>query len=176
MKVGYMTKTTKEETQILLDYGVDKVIKCAKGLTELEGFQQFLIEYIEHDLVIANLSSLGESLTLVQLLDCFLWLCDQGKTLTVIKQGVTQQLSSKDFQAMVIQIGQLNRRAITNRTKMGIEKARSNGRIPGRPRTDSSTIDKVKTLYSKGDLTLKEIADLCHVSVGTVYKYCQSTK
>lgn len=59
---------------MLLDYGVDKLIKCAKELTELEGFRQFLIKYIEHDLVIASLSSLGENLMLVQLLDCFLLL------------------------------------------------------------------------------------------------------
>lgn len=62
---------------------------------------------------------------------------------------------------------------IRNRTSRGLKRARSEGRVGGRPRVSQETIDRIQFLYNTDKYSLREIADQCGISLGTAYKYVQ---
>ncbi len=57
------------------------------------------------------------------------------------------------------------------KTREGLEKAREQGRIGGRPCLDDNKIAQIKFLYFKKKYSLREIAARLDVSLGAVYKY-----
>lgn len=60
---------------------------------------------------------------------------------------------------------------IKERTLVGLNNARKNGKIGGRPRIDPKTIKKIRQLYYDKKETIQFISTKCGVSVGTCYKY-----
>lgn len=55
--------------------------------------------------------------------------------------------------------------------KKHIERARQEGKIGGRPTITEQTIERIRHLFHKKQMSMKEIASICEVSVGTVSKY-----
>ena len=60
---------------------------------------------------------------------------------------------------------------IKERTLVGLNNARKNGKIGGRPKIDPKTIKKIRQLYYDKKETIQFISTQCGVSVGTCYKY-----
>ena len=60
---------------------------------------------------------------------------------------------------------------IKERTLVGLNNARKNGKIGGRPKIDPKTIQKIRQLYYDKKETIQFISTKCGVSVGTCYKY-----
>ena len=60
---------------------------------------------------------------------------------------------------------------IKDRTLVGLNNARKNGKIGGRPKIDPKTIKKIRQLYYDKKETIQFISTKCGVSVGTCYKY-----
>lgn len=60
---------------------------------------------------------------------------------------------------------------IKERTLVGLNNARKNGKIGGRPKIDPKTIKKIRQLYYDKQETIQFISTKCGVSVGTCYKY-----
>lgn len=60
---------------------------------------------------------------------------------------------------------------IKERTLFGLNNARKNGKIGGRPKIDPKTIKKIRQLYYDKKETIQFISTKCGVSVGTCYKY-----
>ena len=60
---------------------------------------------------------------------------------------------------------------IKERTLVGLNNARKNGKIGGRPKIDPKTIKKIRQLYYDKKETIQFISTKCGVSVGTCYKY-----
>lgn len=60
---------------------------------------------------------------------------------------------------------------IKERTLVGLNKARENGKVGGRPKIDLKTVKKIRQLYFEKKETIQYISTKCGVSVGTCYKY-----
>lgn len=173
MLVGYMANFTPEEAQLLRIYGAEHIVYRDTRISEAEAFRQCLIDYKDHDVVVFSLVSIGETLTLIQLLDEFLWLRSRGKSLSIIKQGLEKRVPNVEFQNLLIQLGEVDRQAIVTRTKIGVEQARLEGRLGGRPKIDTDTVARLQFLYKEERMTIRQIAAQCEVSIGTVWKYIQ---
>jgi DNA invertase Pin-like site-specific DNA recombinase len=82
---------------------------------------------------------------------------------------------SKAFLQMAGVFAELERNIIAARVKSGMAKAASEGRTPGRPKTNAETIPRVfyryYPQYKNGDLNISELAKLCSLSRVSVYKY-----
>ncbi|MGX6962260.1 helix-turn-helix domain-containing protein [Vagococcus xieshaowenii] len=76
-----------------------------------------------------------------------------------------------DFSMYLRKICQAEIKSITYRTKKGIDNARTQGVVGGRPKTPKKTQEKIRELYYSRKLSLKQIAEKCNVSIATVYKY-----
>lgn len=57
---------------------------------------------------------------------------------------------------------------ISERTKLGLEQARRDGVLLGRPRIDEKKRLKIASMYQNRSLRICDIAKRCHVSAGTV--------
>jgi DNA invertase Pin-like site-specific DNA recombinase len=70
---------------------------------------------------------------------------------------------------------QLERDTIVERTRAGLDAARAQGKVGGRPsKVDAKTLDKIKKLVASGDHTRAEIADMVKVSPATLYRVLSS--
>lgn len=66
---------------------------------------------------------------------------------------------------------------ISERTQAGLASARARGRTGGRPpKLDEKQIDRIKELYEKKEMTVKEICQLMEISKGTLYTYLKEEK
>ena len=69
---------------------------------------------------------------------------------------------------------QLERDTIVERTRAGLEAAKAQGRVGGRPSSvDAKKLAKIKTLVRSGDHTRKEIAEMVKISEATLYRVLQ---
>ncbi|MBT1173915.1 recombinase family protein [Bifidobacterium sp. MA2] len=72
-------------------------------------------------------------------------------------------------------LSQFERDLISERTKAGLEAARARGRRGGRPaKVGGKDVREIRRLYDSRILTVKQIADLMHVSRSTVYRVLNS--
>ena len=71
-------------------------------------------------------------------------------------------------------LGQLEKDIIRERTMAGLSAARARGRVGGRPtKLNAKKIKRVRELYKKREMTVKEICEWAGVSKATLYKYLQ---
>lgn len=68
-------------------------------------------------------------------------------------------------------ISQFERDLISQRTKEGLQSAKSRGRIGGRPVTDQEKINRALKLYNSAEYTIAEIEEMSGVSKSTLYRY-----
>lgn len=171
MIIGYTSIMTPEEKQQLLAYGVDDIVFKDPDKTELDSFKQFMESNRAGTVVIVRLSSIGESITIVQLLDSFIALAAENRTLHVMDQDVEERISDRQFLSCIIAIAKSNKAAIIKRTILGQEKAKSEGRQGGRPTINPETVERIQYLYYSEHYSLKEISAECNVALATAYKY-----
>lgn len=55
--------------------------------------------------------------------------------------------------------------------RTSLEQAKLEGRMTGRPRVEDEIISKIVFLFEKKGKSMREIAEICQVSLGTVHKY-----
>ena len=67
-------------------------------------------------------------------------------------------------------ISQFERDLIVQRTEEGLKAARARGRKGGRPKTDQRVVEKAIKLYQTKAYTARETANLCGISVATLYR------
>lgn len=173
MLIGYGVNLASEEVNLLSNYGADYVVNRVDKANDLESFKRFLEDYKQHELVVPSLDHIGESITLIQLLACLRILRSQDRVLIIVEKKLTQNVSPIEFQDFLIYLGELNRRAIIVRTNSGLEQARIKGKFPGRPKLEAKIIAKIQHLYDEEKMTVRQVADRCKVSIGTVSKYIQ---
>lgn len=81
-------------------------------------------------------------------------------------------LNEKDYMIeTIIRIGEIETNVISERVQNGIEVAKRKGKILGRPKIDQDVAKRIKFLYKQQNKTIREVANECDVSIGSVYKY-----
>ncbi|MCS3922580.1 DNA invertase Pin-like site-specific DNA recombinase [Methanococcus voltae PS] len=68
-------------------------------------------------------------------------------------------------------LAQFERDLTSERTKNGLDVARTRGRVGGRPKVDKSKLEMAIKLYNSGNCTLKEIKEITGISKSTLYRY-----
>jgi DNA invertase Pin-like site-specific DNA recombinase len=72
-------------------------------------------------------------------------------------------------------LGQLEKDIIRERTMAGLSAARARGRVGGRPpKLDTKKQKRIRELYDKKEMTVKEICQWAGISKGTLYKYVRT--
>lgn len=126
-------------------------------------------------LVIYELGCLGK--TIIQLGEFLSELTERNIELVVVnKKDASEVISNKLYMELICSVSDAEKVTIRRRTTKGIEKAKRQGRVGGRPRISEQTIKQIHYLYHNQSYTLREIAEECDISIGTAYKYLQQSK
>jgi DNA invertase Pin-like site-specific DNA recombinase len=122
-------------------------------------------------LVIWKLDRLSRSLK--HLMEWIDFLDKEGVELKSIQDAIDTSTSMGKFIFHVFgALGQLEKDIIRERTMAGLSSARARGRVGGRPpKLDKKKIKRLKEMYDKKEMTVKEICDWAGISKGTMYKY-----
>lgn len=172
-KVGYTVIRSGEERKKLLRAGVKQIIEKNPDQTEVESFKAFLKDNQEHQIVVVSIASIGKSLAVISLLENLVYIRNNKITFHVIDQGLDIRVNDRLFLELLINFAEIDKSASRERTLIGLEKAKLNGKIGGRPKIASEVSAKIKYQYVSEKKTIREIAENCGVSIGTAYKYAK---
>ena len=144
-----------------------------------------LLDILQHGdtLIVSELSRLGRSLSqIVLIIDELL---AKGVTFIAIKQGMklngAKDMTAKVQIAMFGLLAEIERDLISERTKMGLEKARANGKLLGRPKGSlgASKLDgreaEIVDLLSKG-MSKRALARYLKVSPPTLTNFIRTRR
>lgn len=153
-------------TKIFRDEGVSGVKFNRDGLSELvKEIQQKRYDMI----LVYDLSRLGRKVKeCCELLD----LCQKMDTnLTFIKDGIsTDSMSGRLVFQIMASVYELERTVLINRIHSGINRARKEGKILGRPRTLTPQLKNAIVELREKNLGIRRIAKICSVGTGVVYQ------
>lgn len=158
-------------------YGCDRIVLETDGQQNVAHPHVELEKAVEEmssgdQLIVFELVCLGKSI--IQLADFIATLVEKGIELIVLeKDEALAGLDNAVFTSMITSLAQMEKAIIRQRTSRGLEEARRNGRIGGRPRISEETIERIQFLYNNNKYTLRQIAEECNISLGTAYKYTQ---
>ena len=180
--VGYAYTTADKsylssQLEGLGKYGCDRIVletdiqnSVAHPHTELEAAIEGMTA--GDTLVVYELVCFGKSI--IQLADFIAQLEEKEIELLVLEKDSTlATLEGNIYTDMIKVMAQMEKTIIRERTSRGLEEARRNGRIGGRPRISEETIKRIQFLYNNNKYTLRQIAEECNISLGTAYKYTQ---
>ncbi|WP_170167966.1 recombinase family protein [Vagococcus penaei] len=181
-KIGYINNNgsdiyEKEQLNALTTYNVDNITATLDGEEIVLNDDIVLSEVIGEletgdELVVYELRSIGKSI--IQLADFLEDLKTRGIKLVVLNKGeVYSGIDDTAYLEMILKIAEMEKVIIRERTTKGLQEARKNGRVGGRPKISQETIDQIRFLYNNNRYTLRQIAEECNISLGTAYKYVQ---
>lgn len=167
-RVGYTVKVEQEsEVQALKDVGgCEKIIRAIENEDKYVQFSQFINDHANQQLVVVNVESIG--LQLIQLAPLLERIQVENITLLIVEN---RGLLDSVYIQLLLDIARGEKSIISQRTLRGLRKAHANGSISGRPKIKAEIIDRINFLYYTQKKTLREISDMCQVSLGTVHKY-----
>ena len=181
-KIGYARVSTQDQN---LDSQIDmlKTVGCDRIFSEKVSGRKFkrteldnCLDYLRDDtLVITKLDRLGR--TTKQLIELSQHLEDNGIDLEIIDMNInTKDAMGKMFFTMMSGFAELEANLLSERTKKGLESARSRGRVGGRPRITQEKVNMIVSLYHSKTYTINEIMKMTGVSKGTIYNVINQEK
>jgi len=179
MKFGYARVSTSEqslENQIsnLKKSGCEKIFTdIVSGKRESKpGFSEMVSHLREGDVVVVtSIDRMGRSTRhLLRMLET--WQND-GVNLQVLSMDLdTRTTSGKLMFTILAALAESERNLIVERTKKGLEGARSRGRFGGRPKKiEEKKLSRMKEIYDEKRMTIREICMLYNISKTTLYNY-----
>lgn len=178
MKFGYARVSTESQNldrqiDALQKYGVDKILtEKMTGTKKDRPILNQLWEIIRKDdvIVVESLSRLGRSTKdLLFLIEEF---NNKGVFFKSLKEEIdTSTPTGKLMLTVLSALSQFERDLTVQRTNEGLISARARGRVGGRPKIDSKTINKALKLYDSKAYSIKEICMLIGISQGTLYNF-----
>nr|WP_225989129.1 recombinase family protein [Bacillus cereus] len=126
-------------------------------------------------IVVASFSRLGRSTKdLIELVEYFE---NKNVKLISIKENFDTNTPQGKLMLTVFQaFSQFERDLIAQRTKEGLESARTRGRNRGRPRVTEKQINKALNLYHSKEYSISEIVEMTGISQATLYRYIQTAR
>ena len=184
MLIGY-ARTSKADQNIDLQTDELKKAGCEKifidrisGTKEQRPELNECIKYLRtgDKLVIWRFDRLGRSLK--HLITIFNELNGKGIEVQSLKEEIdTSSATGKLTFHIFASLAEFERELIVERTKAGLESARSRGKLGGRPKKLSENdVKKIKKLLEDKDITIKEIAETFNVSRKTIYRYIEKAR
>lgn len=178
MKFGY-ARVSKTEQNIdlqidaLREYGVDEIFEEKISTRKLSRpkLQELLGKLRSGDtLVVWRLDRLGRTVKqLIALAEDFE---EKGINFVSLQENLdTTSATGKFTFHLFCSMAQMERDVISERTKAGLDAARSRGRSGGRKAIDDKTIEKAVKMYKSNEFSIKEILETTGIAKTTLYKY-----
>ncbi|KAF1304367.1 recombinase family protein [Candidatus Enterococcus willemsii] len=121
-------------------------------------------------IVVDQLQRLGKSTR--QLAEWMMILEERQLNLVCLNEQIdTREAAGKLYFQWMNHMATMERALLKERTLVGLNKARQQGKIGGRPKIDPKTVAKIRFLFFEKKESIQTIATLCQVSIGTCYKY-----
>ena len=171
-RVSRDTQNLDRQIDALKRYGVDKIYneKMTGTRTDRPELSKLLDRITEGDtVVIESLSRLGRSTKdLIELTELFQI---KGVNLVSLKESIdTNTSTGKLLFTLMSAIAQFERDVIADRTREGLQAARTRGRKGGRPKVSQEQIKKAVKLYNTGEYSIREIEEMTGVKKATLYR------
>ncbi|MBP1040046.1 recombinase family protein [Vagococcus sp. BWB3-3] len=170
IRKNYPTKTI-DQLKVMTSYA------CTEIFIEDEAFRadEQLINLldtiqVEDQVVIYSLESFAKRLK------------DLGKILSMMKQKNIRLISLKekidtlhsaDFYTHALLLIDFQAEYTGDLIKRGLQQSKLDGKTFGRPTINENVVDKIQVLLNSKKMTMREVAEACQVSLGTVHKYSQ---
>lgn len=183
VKIGYARVSTQDQS---LDLQLDALEKagCGKiyqekmsGMKDERPQLNELLKYAREGdvLVVYKLDRLGRSTK--RLIELSEELQARGIELVSIRDSIdTTTAVGKAMFKMLAVLAEMERDLISERTRAGLESARTRGRCGGRPKKDNKQVEKALKLYDTEQYTVKEIEEITSVSKATLYREIRKRK
>ncbi len=167
MRIGYSTTGEVDECRRLKQVGQCEWIEVRQERPHtLAHFLDFLVRHRTDTIVVVNLESLNLSISHYDTIkhavienECELHFLDKELPDDRLYLQVLASLAKRDVAMM------------SRRTHEGLEKAKANGKVGGRPTINPELINRIGLLHQVHRKTIREISTECGVSLGTVHKY-----
>lgn len=182
-KVGYARVSTKDQNLELQIEALEKE-GCVKVFSEKvsgtkEDREEFkkCLDYLRpgDTLIVYKLDRLGR--TTKQLINLVEELKEKDIQFKSITNGIdTTTPQGKFFFTIMAGFAEMEAELIRERTRAGLESARSRGRKGGRPPMDQKQIDKAIKLYHAKTHSIKEITEVTGVSKTKLYQELKNKK
>lgn len=171
VKIGYAKDAETQEE--LLNY-CEYVVRAPSDDQNLVTFLSFVKDNQENNIFLVNLQNLN--LQLVQLLPVLELMESYDNYFHVIDKGYLNYLSDQEYHKFFLKLAQNEKRTIVQRTQRGLKEAVENGTRIGRPQIAPDVVMRIRFLYQSKKYTIREVAAVCGVSLGTAYKYAFNKK
>lgn len=180
---GYARVSTEEQSlnaqlQALESFGCDTIFqeKESGRKKKRPALDKLLHEINAGDsIVIWKLDRLGR--TTKQLIDLTSFFQEKKITLISLKEQLdTRTPLGKFYFTLMAGLAEMEVDLIRERTLVGLNAARLEGRVGGRPTISQEKIQEIQRLFQLNRYTFKEISTLTQVSVSTVHKYIHLMK
>ncbi|MEI5989742.1 helix-turn-helix domain-containing protein [Enterococcus crotali] len=171
MKIGYTSRSSNEEYEILYQLGCESIVERDVYLTEIDSFEQFVKENIHNEMIIVDLASIGSKFTINQLYPILTLIKKNKGSLIINEFSKTNVFTNGLYIEFLYLMATHDKQAYRIRADEALKTAKKNGRASGRPTIDLDIIERIRYMYDKEDMTIQEVAKACNVSIGTVYKY-----
>lgn len=175
-KIGYARVSTIDQN---LDLQIDELenagctkifqekVSSVKKRTEFEKCMEYLRS--GDTLVVWKLDRLGR--TTKKLLELIDDLEERNINLQIITLGVdTSSAAGRLFFTMMAGLAEMERELIRERTKAGLDAARTRGRLGGRKPLDQDILHRALMMY-EAKMTVEDITKTLNISRSTFYKY-----
>ena len=182
-KYGYAYSATgdslEKQVETLKKYGVENIVveSATESVDNVHAdLDNLVATLVQGDqIVVQRLICIGKSI--IQLADFLNMLEEKGASLVVVEKATELSgLTDEAYAQSIKSFAKMEKDIIRERTSRGLEFARKNGRIGGRPKISQETVEKIQFLYNNNKYTLRQIAEECQISLGTAYKYTQEQK
>lgn len=178
MLIGYARVSTRDQN-LALQLDALKTAGCKPIFDEKVGATTRIRPALEKTLatlekgdtlVVWKLDRLGRSVK--QLVEFVADLQKRGIEFRSLTEGIdTSTPAGRFFFHIMAAMAEMERELIRERTRAGLDSARAKGLVGGRKKAmDEKKVANAKTLLETGTPP-KEVADLCGVSVATLYRY-----
>lgn len=171
MKIGYTIY--KEEIKRLKEAGATSIVLNDDLYNGNQQFIDFLKANQEHEVFLVGLQSISSFISTIQLFTILELVKEQKRQIHFIDKGTDTDLSDNDYLDILWQIASYEKVAVSNRVRRGMERSKERGTPRGRPSLDDELIQKIRKLKINEKKSIREIATLCEVSIGSVHKYVQ---
>lgn len=178
MMIGYARVSTKDQSldlqiDALKEFGAERIYqeKQSGSLNDRQELQKALDSLREGDtFIVYKLDRLARST--LKLLKVSEQLEESGVELISIKDNIdTTSPMGKAMFRMLSVLAELERDMIRERTRAGLDAARSRGRTGGRPKAKKEKVEKAVKMYRSKSFTIREISEVTGVSSATIYRY-----
>lgn len=175
---GYVRKNYPEETSVqinqLMALDCDDLFIEKADLTEDKELCALLNQISDGDtIIVPSLLSFGKSVN--ELYEIVSKITLRHAKLIGIKEELDTESTYTFYQIYTI-IHSINKEVASEKIKQALEEKKMGGQQLGRPTIDQKTVEAIKYLRQNKKLRLREIAEICDVSVGTAYKYSEESE